>query len=134
MVPRQTLHDILAPRAHEVLSMAVDEMRRAELAPHLGAGVVLAGGGARLHGICDLAEQIFSSPARIGLPSECLTQDGLAPNLLDLPDTLNAPEYTVLVALLLYAFRLHNLRSARQRTPARGWKDVLGRGAREGVR
>jgi cell division protein FtsA len=134
MVPRQTLHEILAARAQEILNLAVEELRRAELAPQLGAGVIVAGGGARLNGLCDLAEQTFSSPARIGLPAECLAQDGLPPNLIDLPDALNAPEYTVVVALLLYAYRLRRLRTARQRTPARGWKDVLGRGAREGVR
>jgi cell division protein FtsA len=134
MVPRQTLHDILAPRAQEVFGLAADELRRADLPPHLGAGLVLAGGGARLHGLCDLAEHTFSSPARIGLPSEALTQDGLPPNLLDLPDVLNTPEYTVSVALLLYAYRLRSHRAARERTASKSWRNVLGRKAREGVR
>ena len=134
MVPRQALHDILAPRAQEVLGLAVEELRRADLAPHLGAGVVVAGGGARLHGLCDLAEQTFSSPACIGLPSDAVAQDGLPPNFLDLPEALNGPEYTAVVALLLYGLRVRNLRTGKQRGHGKRWKNVLGGKAREGVR
>ncbi len=134
MVPRQELLDILVPRAQEVLGLAVEELRRAELAPHLGAGVVLAGGGARLHGLCDLAEHTFSSPARIGLPSDALAQDGLPPNFLDLPEAFHGPEYTAVVALLLYGLRVRNLRAGKPRSPAKEWKDMLGRKATEGVR
>ena len=87
-----------------------------------------------MHGLCDLAESTFSGPARIGLPSDAWTQEGLPPQILDLPESLDAPEYTTVGALLLYGFRLRLLRMARQRTPAKRWKSLLGRKAREGVR
>ena len=132
MAPRKELLDILVPRAQEVLGLAVEDLRRAGIDPRLGGGAVLAGGGARLHGICDLAEQTFSSPARIGLPADALAQDDLPPNFLDLPEALNQPEYTTVVALLLYGFRVRNMRT--QRASTKRWKDILGRKAREGVR
>ena len=132
MVPRKELLDILVPRAQEVLGLAVEDLRRAGLDPRLGGGAVLAGGGARLHGICDLAEQTFASPARIGLPSDVLAQDDLPPNFLELPEAFNQPEYTTVVALLLYGFRVRSMRT--QRAATKRWKDILGRKAREGVR
>jgi cell division ATPase FtsA len=82
--------------------------------------------------MCDLAEQTFASPVRIGLPSDALAQDDLPPNFLDLPDACNQPEYTTLVSLLLYGFRVRSMRM--QRTSVKRWKDILGRKAREGVR
>ena len=134
MVPRRTLLEILEPRAQELLALAIEELRQSGLEPHLGAGLIFTGGGARLHGLCDLAESTFSGPARIGLPSDAWTQEGLPPKILDLPESLDAPEYTTVGALLLYGFRLRRLRMARQRTPAKRWKSLLGRKAREGVR
>ena len=134
MAPRQELFEILRPRAQEVLGLAVEEMRRADLDPHLGAGVVLLGGGSRLSGLCDLTEQVFSGPARIGLPSDVLAQEGLLPGSLHLPAHLDGPEHTTVMALLFYGLRLRQNRLGRARTAPKGWKGILGRKAREGVR
>lgn len=134
MVPRRDLLGILEPRAQELLALAIEQLRQANLEPHLGAGVIFAGGASRLHGLCDLAESVFSGPARIGLPSDALAHEGLPPKILDLPESLDAPEYTTVVALLLYGLRLRRLRRARQRTPGKRWKSLLGHKAREGVR
>ena len=134
MVPRRDLLEILEPRALELLAMAIEELRHADLEPRLGAGVILAGGGARLHGLCDLAENVFSGPARIGLPSDAWDQEGFPPMVLDLPGGWDGPEYTTAGALLLYGLRLRRLRMARQRTPAKRWKSLLAGKAREGVR
>ncbi len=118
-VRRQELLDILLPRAQEVLELAVEDLRRAGLDPCLRGGVVLAGGGARLQGICDLAEQTFASSARIGLPSDALAQDDFPPDFFDLPETFSQPEYTTVVALLLYGLRVRNMRMGRQRSTAK---------------
>jgi len=135
MAPRRELLEILNARAQELLGLAVEEMRRADLDPHLGAGVVLLGGGARLSGLCDLTEQVFAGPARIGLPSDVLAQEGLLPNSLDLPTHLDGPEHTTVMALLFSGLRLRQNRLGRRvRTEPKGWKGILGRKAREGVR
>ena len=133
MVPRQQLLEILIPRAQEMLGLAVEDLDRVGIDPRLGGGAVLAGGGARLHGLCDLAEQTFSSPSRIGLPFDMLAQDELSQGGFDLPEAYNQPEYTTVVGVLLYGFRVRSMRT--QRASAKRWKDhLLGRKAREGVR
>ncbi len=57
------------------------------------AGFVLAGGGARLNGLQDLAEHSFHLPVRIGQPR----------GIVDLPDQVAQPEYATVVGLVLCA-------------------------------
>ena len=123
-VSRRTLLEILEPRAQELLTFARQELRRCGLEQNLGGGVILAGGVARLHGMCGLAEQLFGTPARIGLPLK----------IRDLPETLDSPEYTTAVGLLLYGQRVRRLRAPRHQPLASRWKDFLGRKSRESVR
>jgi cell division protein FtsA len=69
----------------------------------MGAGLVLTGGGARLAGLCDLAEESLHLSARIGL----------APRLDGAPESLREPAYTTLLGLLYYAQRLRQMRQGR---------------------
>src|SRR6267378_4081712 len=62
------LTDIIEPRAMELLSMIRDDLQRAGLDGQIPAGFVLAGGGARLHGLDELAEQSFHLPVRVAEP------------------------------------------------------------------
>ncbi len=101
MVPRQKLGQILEPRAQELLGLIKEELTRAGLERQTGGGIVLTGGGARLTGLCDLAEQVLDMPARIGLP----------PRLEGAPDLLYEPAYTALLGLLFYAQHLRLVRN-----------------------
>jgi cell division protein FtsA len=65
---RQILCDILQPRAEEVLMHVADEIRDSGWERQLSSGVVLSGGGALLDGICEIAEQVFDAPVRLGYP------------------------------------------------------------------
>src|ERR1041385_8033008 len=65
---RQILCDILQPRAEEVLMHVSDEIKDAGWERQLSSGVVLPGGGALLHGMTEIAEQVFDAPVRIGYP------------------------------------------------------------------
>ena len=65
---RQILCDILQPRAEEVLMHVADEIKDAGWERQLSSGVVLTGGGALLHGMTEIAEQVFDAPVRIGYP------------------------------------------------------------------
>src|SRR5919112_1190036 len=65
---RQILCDILQPRAEEVLMHVADEIKEAGWERQLSSGVVLTGGGALLHGMTEIAEQVFDAPVRIGFP------------------------------------------------------------------
>ena len=65
---RQILCDILQPRAEEVLSHVADEIRESGWEGQLSSGVILAGGGALLGGMVEVAEQVFDAPVRLGFP------------------------------------------------------------------
>jgi cell division protein FtsA len=97
------LTDIIEPRAMELLSLIRDDLQRAGLDGQIPAGFVLAGGGARLHGLEELTEQSFHLPVRIAEPK------GLA----DLPEQVAQPEYATVVGLVLYGAR------ARRNSPQR---------------
>ena len=89
----RNLTDIIEPRAQELLALVGDELRRAGLDRQIPAGFVLAGGGAKLHGFAELAEQMFQLPVRIGEPK----------GILDLPEEMTKPDYATVVGLVLSA-------------------------------
>jgi len=97
------LTDIIEPRAMELLALIREDLRRAGLDRQIPAGFVLAGGGARLNGLADLAEDSFHLPVRIAEPK------GLA----DLPEQVAQPEYATVVGLVLYGAKTR--RNAPQR-------------------
>lgn len=98
------LTDIIEPRAMELLSLIRDDLQRAGLDGQIAAGFVLAGGGARLHGLDELAERSFHLPVRVAEPK------GLA----DLPEQVAQPEYATVVGLVLCGAK------ARRSAPPRG--------------
>ena len=59
------LNEIIEPRAQELLTLVRDDLKRAGLDTQIPAGLVLAGGGARLTGLAELAEHMFSLPVRV---------------------------------------------------------------------
>jgi cell division protein FtsA len=98
------LTDIIEPRAMELLSLIRDDLHRTGLDGQIPAGFVLCGGGARLRGLDELAEQSFHLPVRIAEPK------GLA----DLPEQVAHPEYATVIGLVLYGAKAR--RSAPQRS------------------
>jgi cell division protein FtsA len=98
------LTDIIEPRAMELLSLIRDDLQRAGLDGQIPAGFVLAGGGARLRALEELAEESFRLPMRVAEPK------GLA----DLPEQVAQPEYATVVGLVLCGAKAR--RSAPQRT------------------
>jgi len=99
-----TLTDIIEPRAMELLSLIRDDLQRAGLDGQIPAGFVLAGGGARLHALDDLAERFFHLPVRVAEPK----------GLTDLPEQVAQPEFATVVGLVLYGAK------ARRSAPRRG--------------
>jgi cell division protein FtsA len=97
------LTDIIEPRAMELLALIRDDLQRAGLTKQIPAGFVLAGGGARLHGLVELAEQSFHLPVRIAEPK----------GLVDLPDQVAQPEYATAIGLVMYGAK------ARRTSPQR---------------
>jgi cell division protein FtsA len=97
------LTDIIEPRAQELLALIRDDLRRAGLDKQIPAGFILAGGGAKLHGLIELAEQSFHLPVRIAEPK----------GLGDLPEQVAQPEYATVVGLVMYGAK------ARRSAPPR---------------
>ncbi len=93
------LCDIVEPRAQELLSLARDELRRAGLETLVPAGLVLTGGAARLRGLLELAERVFSLPVRIAVPR----------GLEGMGEDVSRPEYSTAVGLVLYGARARRL-------------------------
>jgi cell division protein FtsA len=98
------LTDIIEPRAMEFLALIREDLQRAGLVGQIPAGFILAGGGARLNGLIDIAEQSFHLPVRIAEPK------GLA----DLPEQVAQPEYATVVGLVIYGAKTR--RNASQRS------------------
>jgi cell division protein FtsA len=96
--PRKFVNEILESRAVELFEMVRAELERAGMQRAIASGLVIAGGGALLPGICDVAERVLDCPARIGL----------AQGFLDWPEELNDPAWTTAGGLSMYAARLRS--------------------------
>ncbi len=96
--PRALVNQILESRAVELFEMVRTELARVGMQRAIASGLVIAGGGALLPGICDVAERILECPARIGL----------AQGFLEWPDELNDPAWTTAAGLAMYSARLRS--------------------------
>lgn len=112
VVTGQTLDSIIQPRIREILELAWDRARKAEVARRPSTGVVLCGGGALMPGLADLAAQLFDRGVRVAAPLE---NEGLLAELRD-------PRYTPLVGLVHYAF--HKVEEGERRESGRGAKGL----------
>jgi cell division protein FtsA len=115
VIPQNVLRQILQPRAQELFGLLLEEVRRTGGTRHWPGGIVLSGGGARLAGLCDLAESVLGIPARIGLP----------PRVQNLPEALDSPEYATLFSLLQYGARVRQHRAPRERAASSRLRDLL---------
>jgi cell division protein FtsA len=91
-MPKKILAEVLQPHAEEVFHHLWDEIRRAGYERSLNAGVVLTGGGSKLEGMAEIAEQIFDLPIRRGFP------DGVG----GLADHVQDPSFATAVGLSMY--------------------------------
>jgi cell division protein FtsA len=92
-VARELIAHIIEQRLDEMFGIVQRELQDQELLDKLGAGVVLSGGSVALPGMVQLAQQIFASPVRLGVPSEGL--GGLA-------DSVRRPRFAVAAGLALW--------------------------------
>lgn len=96
---RKLINEILEARADELFQLVRAELARVGMDRVLTSGVVLTGGGALLPGMCDMAERVLKCPVRLGLPL----------GLMDWPEELDTPDWTVAAGLAMYSARLHSL-------------------------
>jgi len=89
---RQALAEVVEPRYDELFTLVQAELRRSGFEDLIATGIVLTGGTSKMEGACELAEEIFHMPVRIGLPQGV---DGMQ-------DVIRNPIYSTAVGLLLY--------------------------------
>jgi len=104
-VPRRTLNRILEARAEELFGYVQRELARVGMQGALAGGLFLAGGGARLDGMCDLAERTLQCEARNALPT----------GIQDWPDEINDPTWTTAAGLAMYSAKLNSQGEATRR-------------------
>ena len=100
LMQQRELGEILEPRARELMELLRDHLRQAGIFDLLGAGFVLTGGGSRLVGLLEVAEDILRRQIRQGYPVP----------IAKLPSELLEPEFGTAIGMVLYG---HRSRQAR---------------------
>jgi cell division protein FtsA len=91
-VSRKILCEVIEPRVDEILSLGRQVLVEAGLDGKIPSGLVLTGGCSALEGLVDLAEEIFESPVRPGIPTR----------IGGLQDVVRSPMYATGVGLALF--------------------------------
>jgi cell division protein FtsA len=114
VLSRQILCEILQPRAEEIFSHALEEIRRAGFERQVLSSVVLVGGGSMLDGIVDMAEQVLDLPARPGVPDF----------IGGLSGEVASPANATVVGVMLYGYhkqmnlkKIHSLKDGAPKRP-----------------
>jgi cell division protein FtsA len=97
------LTEIVEPRAQELLTLALDDLKRVGLDSQIPAGLVFTGGAAQLGGLAELAERMVGLPVRVAVPR----------GLEDMTDDVAKPEYATAVGLVLYGARAQRSQAQR---------------------
>lgn len=105
--PRKQLNEILEARAEELFIYVGAELVTIGMDQKLLEGITLAGGGAMLNGMCDMAERVLNCPARNALPT----------GIRGFPEELCNPVWATVTGLARYSARLKTKREHRRRAP-----------------
>jgi len=91
----QTLAEVVEARYEELLQLVQAELQRSGFEEQCAAGIVLTGGSSKIHGVIDLAEEVFHMPVRLGEPQDV---SGMA-------EVVCNPIHATGVGLLMYGQR-----------------------------
>jgi cell division protein FtsA len=106
---RRFINQILEARSEELFQFVRTELQRVGMDHALVGGVFLTGAAARLPDLCDVAERVLVCNARYGL-----TQ-----GIMDWPESMNDPEWSVAAGLAMYSAKLKS--QAEQARESVGW-------------
>lgn len=93
VVNKRQVAEIIEARMEEIFHLVDKELQAVDRSGMLPAGIVVTGGGAKLHGVVDVARRIFRLPASIGVPQGLVTAI----------DRVNDPAFTTAVGLVQWA-------------------------------
>lgn len=100
---RQTLAEVVEPRYDELFRLIQAELRRSGFEDVVAAGIVLTGGGSKMEGLIELAEEVFHMPVSLGAPR----------NVAGLKDIVRNPVYATSVGLLQFGLSREKERSEK---------------------
>jgi len=106
-IPCREINEILHARCEELFGFVEQEIRKAGMDQGLLESVLLCGGGARLTGMCDMAEATLNCQARYALPV----------GIEDWPVELQDPAWTGAAGLAMYSARLKLHRNIERKAP-----------------
>ena len=97
ILSKQLLAEVIEPRMEELYKLIQAEIRRSGLAEQISSGLVITGGTSKMHGMVELAEEIFHLPVRVGVPNY---SGGLS-------ERVRNPRYASAIGLLNYSMQSH---------------------------
>lgn len=97
-ISKRFLSEIIEARLAEIFEMVNNEVKELDYKVDFPAGVVLAGGGAKLAGMIDLAKQELKLPVQIGLPE--VTNFDVKD--FSYQELMSDPEFATAVGLVLF--------------------------------
>jgi len=111
-MPRHTLAQAVQSRYEEIFEMVHAELRRSGFESHVRAGMVLAGGAAKMEGVVELAEEMLQMPVHVGV----------ARHLSGLSEIVSNPACATAAGLLLLGSQIEQpLRPVRTSGRAGKW-------------
>jgi cell division protein FtsA len=102
MLSKQLLSEVIEPRVEELYSLVQAELRRSGFEEQISSGLVLTGGSSLMHGMVELAEEVFHMPVRIGLPEY----------IGGFSERVRNPRFATSVGLLLAGLEKHEIDQA----------------------
>lgn len=98
---RRTLAQVVEARYRELFQHVAKQLSQSGFDSMIPAGLVLTGGGSKMEGVAELAEEIFHMPVRIGKPTV----------VTGLSDVVNNQIHATGVGLLIYGSRTETKQS-----------------------
>ena len=92
---RSALADIIQQRYSELFDLIKVEISRNGFEEHISAGIVLTGGTSKMEGVVQLAESIFQTSVRLGIPS----------NFKGMETILQNPIYSTSIGLIEHGYK-----------------------------
>lgn len=115
-IKRKSLHTVINARMEETFRAIRKRLEREHILPHIGSGVVLTGGGARLAGVAELAGRIFGLPCHVGRPY----------NISGFEAAFDGPEHAVCSGMIIYGYK--NMEDYLRHSGVSGWfRKMFGR-------
>jgi len=91
-IPRRHVAEIIEARLSEIFSLVNKQLKYVERSGLLPAGIVLTGGGSKMHGVVELAKKELRLPAQLGFPQA----------LPGIVDDINDPAWATAVGLIFH--------------------------------